>query len=153
MIEVTGGHRPRAIRPLATEALDGWRVKHYGIAVSDDGPRQELVDATRRCAEEVLRAVAPTAHGYAFTIAHDAGDFCFALVAWWSGENEIHQKVFSSDLETPGDLRAHPTPAIGCIWELAVHDFERRAWIEHMLDGPGGPHAEAYVDMTFEGVV
>ncbi len=153
MLKVTGGHHPRTIRLVGLQSFDGWRVKHYGLAVSEDGPRQELVDATRRRAEEVLSAAPGAAHGHAFTVAHDAGDFCFALIAWWSGENEIHQRIFSSELDAPDDLRPHPTAAIGCIWELAVHDFERRAWIEHMLASPGGPRPKAYINATFEGVV
>ena len=33
----------------------------------------------------------------------------------------------------------------GCVWELAVVDFERRAWIEDVLANPDGPDLERYL--------
>lgn len=85
--------------------------------------------------------------------AHDAADFCFALIAWWSGENELHQRVFAGPLDAPGNPRPNPTPAIGCVWELAVHDFERRAWLEHVLANPAAPRLDDYLASRFEGEV
>ncbi|MGH2898157.1 MAG: isochorismatase, partial [Solirubrobacteraceae bacterium] len=33
----------------------------------------------------------------------------------------------------------------GCVWELEVIDFERRAWLADVLTNPGGPDVERYL--------
>lgn len=147
-------HRPRAISFHGVEAIAGWTVKMYGIAVHA-APRAELVAATAKIAATALPQP-PRDHGrygVGFAVAHDAADYCFALVDWWSGENEIHQRLFSAPLDRPDALRPHPGEAIGCVWELAVTDFERRAWLRHVLANPEGPDLDAYVADSFEGSV
>ena len=81
-----------------------------------------------------------------FVVIHRAADYAFVLIDWWSGQNELRQHLLSAPLDRPGELAPHPSPAIGCVWELAVVDFERRAWLRHVLDNPNGPDLEAYLD-------
>jgi hypothetical protein len=33
----------------------------------------------------------------------------------------------------------------GCVWELEVIDFERRAWLADVLANPEGPDVERYL--------
>jgi len=54
------------------------------------------------------------------------------------------------DGDQPSALAPHPSLAIGYIWELAVTDFERRAWIENVLVSPTGPNLDAYLEAQFE---
>jgi len=113
-------YRSRPIRFLRCKG----QMKVYGIAANAELPRDELVEA----------AVAATSEaGPGFTIVHDAGDHCFVLIHWWANENEVHQRILTSPLDEPAALRPLDTPAIGCVWELQVTDFERRAWLEHVL--------------------
>src|ERR687887_289022 len=88
-----------------------------------------------------------------YGIAHDGRDGCYALIDWWANENEVHQRLLSAPLDDPAALRPHPTLAIGCVWELAVTDFERRAWLEHVLAREGGPNVDGYLAARFEGKV
>jgi hypothetical protein len=37
----------------------------------------------------------------------------------------------------------------GCVWELEIVDFERRAWLEDVLSNPAGPDIDAYLDRSF----
>ena len=55
--------------------------------------------------------------------------------------------MLSARRDRPAELSDHETSAIGCVWELAVTDHERRAWLRHVLQ-----HGdfEAYVADTFE---
>ncbi|MEU8876610.1 hypothetical protein AB0D24_36810 [Streptomyces javensis] len=148
-------HRPRAIGFLGLETVGGWAVKVYGISASADVPRPALVAATVEAAASALPSPARTdsRYGIGFAIAHDAADRCFALVDWWHGENEIHQRLFSAPLERPDALMPHPGEAIGCVWELAVTDFERRAWLRHVLANPEGPDRDGYLAAHFTGRV
>ena len=152
VMRLTCPHRPRPIRFLGVHTeVAGWRVKLYGIAADGEFPRQELVQATVAALGPSLPGADDGAHGVAFAIAHDAADHCFALIDWFAGENEIHQRMLSAPLRQPADLTVHPGPAIGCVWELAVTDFERRAWLDHVLANPHGPSLDAYLNVHLEG--
>src|SRR5918992_797109 len=126
-------HKPRSIRSIRRENLDGWRLKVYGIGTHAPDARDELVDATVGAAHEVL----PDGGGEAFVIAHDANGGCLALVYWWANENEIHHAFFASPLDDPGTLARWGGTGMSCVWEMEVIDFERRAYLEHQLTAAG----------------
>lgn len=44
-------------------------------------------------------------------------------------------------------------PAAGCVWEIGIIDFERRAWLEDVLANPNGPDVERYLERRFDGDV
>ena len=48
--------------------------------------------------------------------------------------------------------RSQWTPA-GCVYELAIVEFERRAWIEDVIGNPDGPDVERYLGRRFGGLV
>jgi len=96
--------------------------------------------------------VTESRHGIGFLVVHDAADHCFVLVDWWSRQNEIHQQMLSSPIDPPTALVPHLSDAIGCVWELSVVDFERRAWIECVLDN-AQPDLDGYLARTFNADV
>lgn len=143
VITLRGPHRPRRIRYLGEHHVRGWRCKLYGIARDGDRPREAVVDAATEAAERTLPQPPVTGsgdvderYGVGFIIAHDGGERGYVLVDWFAGENEIHERLLSMPLDGSAQLTPHSSPAIGCVWELEVVDFERRAWIEHVLKGP-----------------
>jgi hypothetical protein len=143
VISLRGPHRPRRIRYLGERHARGWRCKLYGIARDGERPREQLVASATAAAERVLPQPPVTGpgdvderYGIGFIIAHDGRDYGYVLVDWFAGENEIHERLLSMPLDGSAELTAYPSPAIGCVWELEVVDFERRAWIEHVLKGP-----------------
>ena len=74
--------------------------------------RAELLDATRERAAASLPA---EGYGAAFGIAHDAA-YPIALVYWWQGTNELHQRSFVGEaIDTLEPVQW--TPA-GCVYEL-----------------------------------
>jgi uncharacterized cysteine cluster protein YcgN (CxxCxxCC family) len=44
------------------------------------------------------------------------------------------------------------TPA-GCVYELAIVEFERRAWIEDVIGNTEGPDVDRYMQRRFNGLV
>lgn len=152
-ISLRQSYRPRAIGYHGVETVAGWTMKLYGISAHTSAPRAALLNATVEISAAVLPSPPQTGdrYGVGFAIAHDAADYCFALVNWWSGENEVHQRLLSAPLDRPAALRPHQSAAIGCVWELEVTDFERRAWMQHVLANPNGPDVEAYLTSHFEG--
>ena len=81
----------------------------------------------------MLPEIRPDRPGIGFVIAHDAATVGIALIYWWQAANELHQRVFTSPLDEPAALAPVADPAAGCVWELGIIDFERRAWIEDVL--------------------
>jgi hypothetical protein len=112
--EITNAYAPRLAEFVSDERYGAWRFKLYGLADPARGVRPELLDATRARAAASL----PDAgYGAAFGIAHDAA-YPIALVYWWQGTNELHQRSFVGEtIETLEPVEW--TPA-GCVYELAV---------------------------------
>lgn len=147
-------YAPRRVAFQRLVALDGWLVKVYAICLPgrpvDEALLGFAIEAARR---SLPPRDTPGVHGLAFLTVHDAADFSYALVDWWVSENEIHQDLLSSDVGDAAALRRHPSQAIGCVWELSVTDFERRAWIETILANPAGPDVDAYLAKRLVGDV
>jgi hypothetical protein len=141
-------YEPRPIRFIRREDVDGWRLKLYGITMAGKEPREEFVAATRDLADSILPrpAVSGDRYGVGFATAHDAATFCIALVYWWQSENELHQRIYVSPKENPTALTQVADQPAGCVWELAVVDFECRAWIEDVLANPAGPDIDRYLE-------
>lgn len=145
-------YEPRPVRFLGVEEVDDWRLKLYGIATPGRTPRPELVDAALRLAPAVFPRPAFTddRYGVGVVIAHDAATFCFALFYWWQSANELHYQVYASPLDEPRALAKVSDPGAGCVWELSVVDFERRAWTQDVLDNPWGPDFDRYLSRYFD---
>jgi hypothetical protein len=135
---------------VSDERLGDWRLKLYGLAAPDRGVRPELLDVTRELAAQSLPPVDDAHHGAAFAIAHDAR-FPIALIYWWQDENELHSRVYAG--ESLDRMAPAPATALGCVWELGIIEFERRAWIADVIGNPGGPDLDAYLRRRFDGMI
>jgi hypothetical protein len=144
-------YKPRHVRFIRREDVEGWQLKLYGIAVNGEEPRPEFVEAVRDLAATVLPQppVADDRYGVGFAIAHDARSLGIALVYWWQAENELHQRIYVSRKDDPRAFTQVENQPAGCVWELEVVDFERRAWIEDVLARPGGPDLHRYLERSF----
>lgn len=144
-------YAPRRCGFIRRERIGDWRIKVYGIALAGRTPREELVEATIAKAAACLPAEAHAAGrmGAAIAIAHDAATASIAMVYWWEAINELRVRAFAGPLETPDAMQALNDPAAGCIWELGIVDFERRAWIADVLANPRGPDLERYFTREF----
>lgn len=154
-ITLSAEYEPRPIRFLELARRGEWRLKVYGIAAENDRPRAELVSAAKAVAFERLPepAVTEDRYGVGFLIVHEGVDANFVLSDRWTGENMIHQDVFTSPLDAPTRLERLPDGPTACVWELYVLGFERQAWISTVLANPDGPDVDAYLGRRFNGAV
>jgi hypothetical protein len=135
---------------VSDERFGEWRLKLYGLARPEQGVRPELLDRTRELAASALPPIDEHVYGAAFAIAHDAR-FPISLIYWWADENEIRSRIYEGDsLDT---MSAADPSAFGCVWELGIVEFERRAWIADVIGNPDGPSLDAYMSRRFEGMI
>ena len=148
-------YRPRHLRFIRRQDLGDWRIKVYAIATFGRAARSELVEPAVTLAARTLPqpAVSEERPGIGFVIAHDAASVCFGLIYWWQSANELHQRVFVSPLADPGNFQRLENPGAGCVWELGIIDFERRAWLEDVLANPAGPDVDCYLSRTLNADV
>jgi hypothetical protein len=130
--KLVNGYRPRTVTQYGVEVVNGWPTKFYGLAVEGE-PGVELLDAARAAAVASLPAAA--GGGAAFVIAHRARPACFVLVYWWATAVDLCLAYFRSPLDRPDELSPMPQYSTGCVWELALTNHERAAWVEHVLGG------------------
>lgn len=148
-------YRPRPVRFIRLEPRGDWRLKVYGIAMPGRSPRPELVAAALELAPTVLPqpAVGEERYGVGVVVVHDSATFAIAIFYWWQSANELHQRVYTAPLDDPRALTKLANPAAGCVWELSVVDFERRAWMEDVLANPAGPDIDRYLAREFSAEV
>lgn len=136
----------RLVRPLPGLEIDDWRLKVYGISYQRDEPGADLIAAAREIAVTALPQGARDEgrHGVGFLIAHDGALGRWALVYWWSNNVWFHERLFHSPVDSPRlELRPVTDGLIACVYELRVVEWERQAWLRHVIDGPGD--VEAYL--------
>jgi hypothetical protein len=139
-------YEKRSFRFIELFSIDGWRMKLYGIAWQRDLPRSELLAAAKRIATEVL--VNETANNYkvGFVGAHDGRNASFVFVDFWGNENELFHRVFFSRDNDPTALKAaQNSDSSVCVWDLRLQNFEREAWIKHILRKPAAPDFDGYL--------
>lgn len=136
----TTSHCPRPVTQYGVELLGTWPTKLYGLAVEGE-PGHLLLQAARIFAEVTLP---PDSDGRAaFVIAHRARPANFVLIYWWSSDVDLSLAYFRSPLDRPTALTPMPAFSTGCVWELALAEHERAAWVRHLLVGE--PDLEAYL--------
>jgi hypothetical protein len=146
-LRLAGPHRTRPIRFVRCERIGDWRLKLYTIATHGQAARSDLIDETLRRAPAIFPepALADQRHGIGFIIVHDANTASIALYYWWQSFNELHQRVYVGPKHDPSAMTQLAHQSAGCVWELEVVDFERRAWLADVLANPGGPDVERYL--------
>lgn len=157
-MQLSAPYKTRPIRFLELWEHAGWRVKVYGVSARDERPPQELVDAIKAVAAKTLPqpAIADDYHGIAFLYAHqgaNGGGYC--SVNWWARENELYHYQHESDANQLAELK--PIEETGgspfCVWDLAVMEHERQAWVESVLANDAGPDFDAYLATVLEADV
>ena len=140
-------YEPRAFRFIELLSIDDWRMKLYGIAWKGDLPRPELLEAARRVATDTLAKETANNYKVGFVGAHDGRNACFVFVDFWGNENELFHRVFLSRANDPRALiPAQDSDSSVCVWDLRLQDFEREAWIKHILRQANAPDFDTYLD-------
>jgi len=159
-MHVTETYKAREIRFLELWESYPWRVRVYGITYPGRAmPDTEMMETAKVIAFNRLSKLAPDEHhGVAFAIIHMARGADFVLLDWWTWENVLQQAIFTCPPGKPSQLTDITSSGlVGCVWELQVVNFERLAWIQHVLKKSDGRSAEVdledYLTQRFNGRV
>ncbi|MGN8158690.1 hypothetical protein ACS8Y6_13120 [Salinisphaera sp. RV14] len=136
----------RFIRQL--DAYD-WRLKVYGLSVVSD----ELIDTVIQAIPGYLPSPAVNRHRYGvgFLIIHRSTLRNWFLLDWWEHGDILFHKLFSSPWDEPKSISAEQEmPALACVHELRVIDFESKAWIKALLRENPQPSLAEYMNYRFD---
>ena len=151
----SGPYRPRHVRFVELWEVDGWRVKIYMLTMDGGLPSPMLMHMAKTTAQSRLDLAADQDshhHGLAVLTVHEGEDGDYVLVDWWSDNSILRHHNYGAPKGSSEMLRQWPGPG-ACIWEMAITQFERAAWIEHVLSPPDGPDLAGYLAAHLDGPV
>jgi len=141
-------YKKRAIKFLEQVDTEAWRMKIYGITSDQENLPVNLILRSKNIVLGYLPkpAVTEQRYGVGFLIIHRSPMENWFLLNWWGNENIIHQQVFSSSTNEPGNISPVDDKSIvACVYELEVYSFERQAWIDTVLSNVKAPDFEKYL--------
>ena len=159
-IALTGSfeYQPRWVIAHPALELDGLSLKRYVMCASTSGPAPALSDDDWRALLHTRTTDADQqAHdGLGFAIVHFGVDGSYLLLSRWFAGHALEHQLFSIR-RTAGEwaiTSLATSGIIGCVWELAILEFERAAWIRTtMADGGGATGRRRYLQTSFAGWV
>jgi hypothetical protein len=151
-----GPYRPRAIRFLQHHDAGWVRLKVYGIGILDATPSDPTLRAALALADEsppdepVMRAGidwnALDTYGVGSLIIHTGGDAIFVLRDIWVDRNMLRHHVWVAPRSNPTAFESlDDSRVLMCVWEMAVLQHERRAWIDHVMMSPTAARFDRYL--------
>lgn len=154
-------YRPRRIRFERLAHSPHGTLKVYTISADGSPVEPEAITAAVRTATDLLSApVAPLhtasiawhelpAQGAGSLIVHRALDATFVLLDWWVGFNMLRHRVWVAPTTAPLALQSIDETGIAmCVWELAVIQHERAAWLRHVLTPDAAGRLDDYLADT-----
>ena len=138
------GYVTRAVTPLPLWQAGPLWLKPYAVcATGRQADAARLADAQAHLATVLPPVVAAEgdADGTGFAILHFGEDADWLLGDWWVRGDSLAQRLWRGDGD--GFTALAPRPLLACVWELAIIQHERAAFIAAMM-GPA-PDADAYL--------
>ena len=125
---------PRTVRRLGQWTSGTTPPKAYAI-LAEPGTEPDAAIAAR-AAEIVAGAgsqIAATAQeGIGFVILHQGREGVWLLLHWWIDGGICAQLLWRSALTDPLVFTPLGRPMMACVWELALIDHERRAYVRSL---------------------
>ncbi|MFF0253375.1 hypothetical protein ACFYPW_12870 [Micromonospora zamorensis] len=134
--------RDKDLRTPGPIMVDGRQLKRYHI----DQPERPIEPEVEKAAYDLLPALladvvddgTPAAGWVVLHRGADSGAYLLAYI--WVWDNAVEVRIAAAGqlaLDCPDLDPTHfvelRRPAVGCVWELAVLEHERAAWVRHML--------------------
>lgn len=124
-----------------------WFVKRVDCGPAEiklsaiSAPAAQIPQADVARVEDVIRAEsAKLVHrsdhmGAGFAIVHAGEEALWLLLHHWTDGGIATHRLWRAPLGTEAPFQPVVSDAMACVWELAVIDFERRAWMTTVMSG------------------
>ena len=148
----------RPIRFLRHAHVGRTTLKVYGIGVTSAVPDAHVLQAALAQVEQHLavpragRTIAGvdwmrlSESDVGSLIVHTGREAVFILLDLWVDQNMLRHHVWVAPLLTPTAFE--PLEGTGitmCVWEMAVLQHERAAWLAHVMKRSAGPDVASYL--------
>ena len=145
-------YEPSTVDFLKEVSAEGWRLKVYGLSTGRCTVTDELVSTglSKILPELPQPASTEDRYGVGFVIIHRGTLRNWFSLDWWEYEDILCHKLFSSPLDDMASITAEESPAIACVHELKIINFENDAWINTALSKGGDRDFSKYLSQTFE---
>jgi hypothetical protein len=137
-------------------------VKAYHVTLDAAPVEPSVVAAAMAFLPRLLPAPEPPPDGTppaSFVILHRSAQAAYLNAYSWVWDNVIECRTAAAGIPFLGCPDDDPTvfvelakPWIGCVWELGPFEYERSAWVRHMLE-PAAPDLGAYLADRPSGLV
>lgn len=152
---------PRCIRFQRVHALPALTLKLYTI-MRDAHPLPEDIMQAALAVAAAHQDRPPTpvraagidwhtlpSHGLGSLIVHAGAESLFVLLDVWTDDNMLRHHVWVASPDAPTTFESlDASHLVTCVWELAVLQHERAAWLRHMYRADGGANPVAYLHDT-----
>lgn len=130
-------------------ARAGWRLKQYTIR-NRDSVNESAFDEAMAFALDALPSPATDAlrPGVGFVIRHEGATARYLVLCWWDNENELPMRIWVQPTDGSTCWRRAGLRESVCVWDLAVIEHERRAYIAHVLARGAAPDLDGYLGAT-----
>ena len=121
-----------------------WRLKTYAIHADPAAVPDPRVDTATKAHVTSLfdRSLSGEATDrLGFVITHHGHAATWLLFCWWVRGDSIAEILSRAERASPDRFTVQDSGMIGCVWELAVVEHERRAWVDTMLTARPDPDA------------
>src|SRR5262245_29691279 len=126
---------------LEPVTIRGHSMKRYHIDQHAQPLTADVIDAAYKAIEPLMPAPDPGTPAAGWVVVHRGGGTGAYVLAYswvWDNVIELHsaaagQPVIGCPDDDPTNFVELHKPWIGCVWELAVLEHERAAWVRHIL--------------------
>ncbi len=153
------GYIEKNLKSFDAVTVNDRHLKRYHV----DQPSRPLETAVIEAAYDIVPKLLPSVDGdtaAGWLVLHrgaDTGAYMLAYSWVWDNVIEVHsyaagQPVLDCPDLDPTNFVEVTKPWSGCVWELAVLEHERSAWVRHVLS-PDVPDLAGYLsDMAADGL-
>jgi hypothetical protein len=149
------------IQSLPVFELAGRYVKPYHITREPGGVlRPDIIEAAYKTAEQLASPPDDEMPPASWLILHEGKGATYLCVYDWVWGNAVEGKGAAAGEPYLGCTDSDEThfvvvtrPLVGCVWELAVLEHERAAWVRHMLTPAEADLAAYLADRPADGPV
>ena len=140
-------YKARKIEFLQVVTHNQWSIKLYTITKKESFSAGSVVKASFDQLNDWLADMNSfnSSHEHiAFLIIHEGTEGVFVLINTWVGNNMLQTHIYITNDGGSSFKKISGDGLFACIWELEVIDFERKAWLNHVVKQDDSPDYQKY---------